>query len=305
MSQPTLVVMAAGIGSRYGGLKQMDPVGPNDQLIIDYSVYDALRAGFGRVVFVIREDIEEAFQARVGARIARHCPVAYVVQRLQDLPAGYELPIHREKPWGTGHAVLACREAVHSPFAVINADDFYGPAAFRLLSGFLGSVRGDRRPFPYCMVGFLLRNTVTEHGHVSRGVCRLDRDGYLVGVHERTHIRQFDDAIKYRTQDDEWVRLPADAVVSMNIWGFSPSLFPQFEMRFARFLTANRDRLGKAEFYLPEVVGDMVRDGVATVKVLSTPDRWFGVTYQEDKPFVEAGIGELTGRGVYPRDLWR
>jgi hypothetical protein len=304
MSQPTLVVMAAGIGSRYGGLKQMDPVGPNDQLIIDYSVYDALRAGFGQVVFVIREDIEAGFRARVGARIARHCPTTYVVQRLDDLPAGYDLPPNREKPWGTGHAVLACRDVVQAPFAVINADDFYGPAAYRLLSGFLAGVRDDQRPFPYCMVGFMLKNTVTEHGHVSRGVCELSPDGFLVDVHERTHIRQFGDTIRYRTQKGAWVRLPGDTVVSMNTWGFTPGLFPQFEMRFAQFLTANQGRLEKAEFYLPEVVGDMIHEGVATVKVLSTPDRWFGVTYQEDKPYVEAAIRELMGRGVYPPDLW-
>jgi hypothetical protein len=301
MSQATLLVMAAGIGSRYGGLKQMDPIGPHGELIIDYSVYDALRAGFDRVVFVIREDVETAFRERVERNVESRCETVYVLQNLDDLPAGFQVPAGREKPWGTGHATLACRNVVKTPFAAINADDFYGPSSYEVLHRFLLNAPGT---FDYCMVGFLLRNTVTKHGYVSRGVCAVSPDGYLQEIREVTHIQEFDGIIKYRDDGGRWVPLAGDTIASMNMWGFMPSLFPQLEARFIQFLNANQANLHNAEFYLPDQVGEMVKEGVATVTVLSTPQRWFGVTYQEDKLQVQRAIRELIRHGVYPEKLW-
>jgi hypothetical protein len=304
MADLTLVVMAAGIGSRYGGLKQVDPIGPNGEILIHYSVYDALRAGFDRVVFVIRHDIEDAFREMVGSQVEEHADVAYVFQELTDLPPGFSLPAGRVKPWGTAHAVLCCKEAISTPFAAINADDFYGAGAYRALAAHLDSVKRPGVAHDYCMVGYVLRNTLSEHGHVARGVCRVTSDGYLESIHERTHIEMLPDGIKYRDDGDKWVHLAADSPVSMNIWGFTLSLFDALEDRFPRFLAENLES-PKAEFLLPDFVGDLVRDNLARVKVLPTGERWFGVTYQADRPRVQAAVRDLIAQGRYPENLWQ
>jgi hypothetical protein len=305
MTESTLVVLAAGIGSRYGGLKQIEPVGPHGELIVDYSIFDALRAGFGRVVFVIKQDLERAFRQRVGRKVEKHCETAYVFQNLADLPAGFAVSPARTKPWGTAHATLSCREVVRTPFAVINADDFYGPSAYQALIHHLRDARDDNGLYDYGMVGYLLENTLSEHGHVARGICTVDRDGYLTDIHERTRIVKFGEGARYSEDGEHWIELPRSTTVSMNMWGFTPNLFPELEARFHRFLLQNRTNLETAEFFLPEVVGDLIREGRATVKVLPSSERWFGVTYPQDKPMVEGAIRDLIRRGVYPDDLWK
>lgn len=303
MQKPILVVMAAGIGSRYGGMKQIDPVGPSGEIVLDYAVYDAVRAGFGRVVFVIREEIEEAFRERFGSTIERHVDTRYVYQSLDALPEGYAVPEGRAKPWGTAHAVLCAAEAVDAPFAVINADDFYGRDSFRVLHDYLVSVRDDQGIFDYCMVGFRLWNTLTEHGHVSRGVCTIGEDGFLRSIVERTKIQRFGGAAQYAVSDDEWVDIPGDSVVSMNMWGFTPSYLEELQRRFPRFLDRNAEN-PKAEFFVPTVVNELVEEGRARVKVLPTADRWFGVTYREDRRMVVDAIAGLVDEEVYPSKLW-
>jgi hypothetical protein len=305
---PTLVVMAAGLGSRYGGLKQIDPVGPYGAVILDYSVYDALRAGFGKVVFVINRAIEEAFRERFGRTVEKYCETAYVFQGVEDLPAGFEVPQGRQKPWGTGHAVLGCKGVVTSPFAVINADDFYGRAAYQALVDFLQHAEDRDGVYDTCMVGYILRNTLTEHGHVSRGVCAVDEAGFLKEIHERTHIEctHTDSADARFTEDGTtWAEISGDSLVSMNVWGFTPALFAELETRFPRFLQKNRHNLLKAEFYLPNFVGELVQENKARVKVLSTDARWFGITYRQDKRRVESAIQALIAQGIYPEQLWR
>jgi len=299
----TLIIMAAGMGSRYGGLKQLDPIGPNGELLIEYSVYDALRAGFDRVVFVIKESIEEAFRAQIGRAVEPHCETVYVYQRLDDLPEGFSVPAEREKPWGTGHATFSCRHVVDEPFAVLNADDFYGPSSYQILADYLRQAE-DEEQYDYCMVGYKLKNTLSEHGYVSRGVCRVDDDGYLVDVRERTHIERFEDAIKYTEDGERWIMLPEDTIVSMNMWGFTPSLFAELDARFEAFLQANQDNISQTEFFLPNVVGDLINEGQARVNVLATDERWFGVTYHEDKTWVKRSIRERIEQGLYPEDLW-
>jgi hypothetical protein len=299
----TLVVLAAGIGSRYGGLKQMDPVGPSGEIIIDYSVYDALAAGFNKVVFIISAAIQDAFRERIGRTIEGQVETAYVIQRMDDLPEGWVVPAERKKPWGTAHAAMAARTAVDGPFCVINADDFYGRSAYAAVAGYLTRPGADH-PNDYCMVGYRLGNTLTEHGHVARGICTVDADGYLVGVRERTHIERHGDTACHTDADGATVNLPLDAIASMNMWGFRPSLFAALEARFERFLERNRAGLSKVEFYLSDVVGDLVADGEARVRVLPTEEVWHGVTYAQDKPTVHAAVRDLVGRGVYPENLW-
>jgi len=304
MPNLTLVVLAAGIGSRYGGLKQIDPVGPHGELIIDYSVYDALRGGFERVVFVINEKIEQPFRERVGRAIEKQCDTTYVFQHLDDIPAGFRVPEGRTKPWGTGHASLACRDVVEAPFAVINADDFYGRSPYQALHGYLQRAQ-DREATPdYCMIGYRLENTLTEHGHVSRGICQVNQDGLLVEIHERTRVQRFGPAVKYAGEGDAWIEIPPGSLASLNIWGFTPHIFSHLADQFRRFLVENSDRLEKAEFYLPEVVGSVIREGRARVRVLPTAENWFGVTYQQDKPQVKQAIRALIRQGVYPEKLW-
>lgn len=302
--RPTLVVMAAGMGSRYGGLKQIDPVGPRGEIILDYSLYDALRAGFGKAVFVVKEETADLFRATIGRRVAERIETAYVYQCLEDLPPGFAVPEGREKPWGTAHAVYAARAEVSGPFAVINADDFYGPSAFKLLAEHLAQTE-DRCTREYCLVGYVLANTLTEHGYVSRGVCRVGADGYLEGIREHTRIERRDGRIVSAPDGETPAELPADSTVSMNMWGFTPELFGELADYFPDFLRANTAANPlKAEFFLPDLVMSLLRDGKARVRVLRTEDRWFGVTYREDKPMVEAAVKRLTEAGVYPARLW-
>jgi dTDP-glucose pyrophosphorylase len=304
MSAATLVVLAAGIGSRYGGLKQIDPVGPHGELIIDYSVYDALRVGFDRVVFVINEKIESEFRERVGRTIESQCDTAYVIQDLLDMPSGFSVPTGRRKPWGTGHAVYACRKAVSSNFAVINADDFYGRASYQALHAHLAHARDGYQGYDYCMVGYALEKTLTAHGHVSRGVCRVDAGGHLVEIQERTRIQRFDDGIKYTEDGQTWINIAPGSTASLNIWGFTPSLVTELRTRFRTFLEVNENNLEKAEFYLPLVIGQLLAEGRARVRVLPTPESWFGVTYQQDKLGAKQAIRRRIEAGVYPERLW-
>lgn len=297
----TLVVLAAGIGSRYGGLKQIEAVGPQGAIVIEYSVYDAIRAGFDRVVCVIRRDIEKDFRTLVSSRFERRIPVDYVFQEREDLPPGFVPPADRKKPWGTGHAVLACREVVTSPFAVINADDFYGRRSYEVLAGFLKAVRPDSGD--YSMVGFTLRNTLSEHGYVARGVCEVDAAGRLARVVERTHIERTEAGARFAEADGVWRALSGNEVVSMNMWGLTPALFGHLQHEFPAFL-AESGANPKSEFFLPSVVDKLVSQRKASVQVLSTPERWFGVTYPQDKAVVVEGIQSLVNAGVYPERLW-
>lgn len=304
MPIPTLIIMAAGMGSRYGGLKQMDPVGPNGELILDYSIYDALQTGFGKVVFVIKESIEADFKQKIGKKIENYCEVAYVFQDVSQVPAGFHVPQNRAKPWGTGHAVLVCKPVVDSSFAVINADDFYGRDSFQVLQNFLETAQDQEDLYNYAMVGFKIENTLTEHGHVARGVCEVDPDGNLLYIKERTHIKKSKNGAKFSEDEGEtWTEIPAESFVSLNTWGFTLNIFKELETRFPIFLQ-NSQNLEKAEFFLPDVVGDLVKTGSARVKVLPTEERWVGITYQADKPVVEQYIAGLIQSGLYPKKLW-
>ncbi|OPX45408.1 hypothetical protein CLHUN_07780 [Ruminiclostridium hungatei] len=304
INKATLVIMAAGMGSRYGGLKQIDPVGPNGEIIMEYSIYDAIKAGFGKVVFIIKKEIEETFREVVGKKIEGLVEVEYVYQSLGNLPGGFDVPEGRVKPWGTGHAVLSAGKAVKTPFAVINADDFYGAETYRLLYDFLSGNQDSPGKYKYCMVGFILENTLTENGHVARGVCNVDTAGNLMDINERTKIMNFGDQTKYTEDDRDWIVIPKGNIVSMNTWGFNPSLFNELEEQFPIFLEKSRDNILKAEFFLPTVVDNLIKTGKADVKVLSTNDRWYGVTYQEDKPVVRQSIGNMVLEGKYPARLW-
>jgi len=302
--EPILVIMAASMGSRYGGLKQMDPVGPDGETILDYSAYDARRAGFRRVIFLIKHAIEEDFRRLVGDRIARHMDVSYAFQELDRLLEGYTVPEGRVKPFGTGHAVLCCKELIDAPFAVINADDYYGPHAFQ--QAYEALTRPQENGLPrYTMVAYSLKNTLTENGYVARGVCELNTDGTLKDIHERTHVISSCDGPLY-TEDGETYRLLSpDAPVSMNMWGFPVSLLQELEKRFPPFLDRIREENPlKGEFFLPFVVNELLREGKVTVQVLKSEDRWWGVTYQEDKPQVKDALRGLSEKGLYPAPLW-
>jgi UTP-glucose-1-phosphate uridylyltransferase len=297
MTKPTLLVLAAGMGSRYGGLKQIDPVGPNGETIIDYSIHDAMRAGFGKVVFVIRRDIEEPFKKIIGARFEKKVPVDYVFQELDKLPPGFAVPANRTKPWGTGQAILMAADTIHEPFAAINADDFYGANSFRVLAKHLSSESGD-----FAMVGFILRNTLSEFGSVARGVCKMNADGFLESVTELTKIERDGSNAKTIGPDGKALALTGDETVSMNMWGFTPALFGDLKKLFVEFLTKHGTE-EKSEFYIPAAVNDLVHGGRARVKVLRSADPWFGVTYREDRPFVVEGIRKLIAHGDYPEKL--
>ena len=304
MNKPVLVIMAAGMGSRYGGLKQLDPVGNHGQLIIDYSIYDARRAGFETVVFVIKPEIETDFKAAIGDRVSKVMDVKYAYQLKEDLPEGYSVPAGRTKPWGTAHAALAARDIVDGPFAVINADDYYGPEAYREIYNYL-STHQDGDVYEYVMVGYLLKNTVTENGTVARGVCEETADHYLTQVTERTKIEKGEPP-RY-TEDDgkTWTNLSADTIVSMNMWGFTRSFLDEALARFPAFLDkALAENPEKGEYFLPTVVSQLIDEGKARVKVLRSEDKWYGVTYREDKPTVVAAIAEKTAAGLYPDRLW-
>lgn len=297
-TKPTLLVLAAGMGSRYGGLKQIDPVGPAGETIIDYSIYDALQAGFGKIIFVIRHDIEDAFRESIGRKFEKRAPVEYVFQELDKLPPDFTVPPNRTKPWGTSHAILMAEEAVREPFAAINADDFYGAASYKILHDQLISGSSD-----YSLMGFVLRNTLSEHGSVSRGVCSCDNSDYLKGVTELTKVEKDGNGAKYVEESGTIHKLSGDEIVSMNMWGFHPSLFAHLRELFLDFLK-QRGHEEKSEFYIPSAVNALVNSGKARLKVLRTPDSWFGVTYREDKPRVAAGIRALIARGDYPINLW-
>ena len=290
--------MAAGMGSRYGGLKQIDPVGPNGETIIDYSIYDAMRAGFGKLVFIIRHDIEAQFREIIGGRFEKRIAVEYVFQELDKLPPGFTVPPGRTKPWGTTHAILMAADAVREPFAAINADDFYGAEGYRLLAQHFASGSRD-----YAMVGFILRNTLSDFGSVARGVCRVDGDGLLQTVAELTKIERDGDAAKNTDTAGQITRLTGDEAVSMNMWGFTPALFSQLQTGFAAFLKKSGMEL-KSENYIPSAVNELVVAGQVRVKVLRTGDSWFGVTYREDRPRVVENIRQLIARGDYPEKLW-
>ena len=301
MVKPTLLVLAAGMGSRYGSLKQMDGVGPNGEAIIDYSVYDAIRAGFGKVVFVIRHSFAAEFQEVFSAeRFGHKIEVEYVYQELESLPAGLTLPAERVKPWGTNHAVMMAKGAIDGPFAVINADDFYGREAYQTIGDYLSQLGNSRNN--YCMVGYQVSKTLSENGTVSRGVCTVDGEGNLQGMVERTQIERVNGTILFHDGGaDE--PLAEDTPVSMNLFGFTPDYFEYSEAYFKEFLAANIDNL-KSEFFIPLMVNKVINDGTATMRVLKTTSNWFGVTYKEDKPQLMAKIEELIESGVYPRNLW-
>lgn len=305
MKKPVLVIMAAGMGSRYGGLKQMDPVDDNGHIIMDFSIYDAMRAGFEKVVFIIKKENEALFKECVGDRVAGKMQVEYVFQDINNLPEGYSVPEGREKPWGTGHAVLSCLSVVDGPFAVINADDYYGKEAFQIIYDFLTSHQDDEK-YQYTMVGYYLKNTLTENGHVARGICTTDGEGKLTGITERTRIEKKETGPAY-TEDEgtTWTELPEDTIVSMNMWGFTAGILQELNNRFARFLDENLSKNPlKCEYFLPFVVDELLKENKAEVTVLKSPDRWYGVTYKEDKPVVVEAIKGMKVAGLYPEGNW-
>lgn len=306
-SKPVLVVLAAGMGSRYGGLKQIDPVGSQGEAILDYSLFDAYEAGFETAVIIIKEAIAKDFMETAGKRLEK-CPmeIRYAYQELDKLPEGFSVPEGRTKPWGTSHAVLCAAEAIgDAPFAVINADDYYGKSAFKVIYEALCNAK-DGAVYDYYMVGYRLGNTVTEHGSVARGVCCTDGAGNLTTIAERTRIEKHPEGIYYTEDGQVWVELPEDTVVSMNFWGYTPSFLKEVRERFPKFLEkALRENPEKAEFYLPLAVEQLLSEGKARVKVLSSPDKWYGVTYAADKPAVVAALKEKTEQGLYPDGLWK
>ncbi len=295
--------MAAGIGTRYGGLKQIDPVGPNGEIILDYSAYDAIRAGFNRIIFIIRRDIEQSFRDKIGRSLEKRIDVAYVHQELTNLPAGFSVPDGRTKPWGTGHAVLSCRGAIDTPFAVINADDFYGATAYAALAPYLRQAHDRDGVGDYAMVGYELANTLSDNGSVARGICDVTPDGFLTNVTERTRIERVGEEIKY-AEGEQWFTLGPKTIASMNFWGFTPGFLDELDRGFAPFLRANADNILKCEYFLPAVVDAAVKAGRARAKVLETAEKWYGVTYQEDRPLIQAAIRDMIAGAIYPADLW-
>ena len=303
--KPVLVIMAAGMGSRYGGLKQIDGMGPNGEIIIDYSLYDAKRAGFEKVICIIKHEIEDDFKAIMERGAAKHLDIEYAYQRLDDLPEGYEVPEGREKPWGTSHAIRAARDLVDGPFAVINADDYYGTEVYKTMYDYLSKAEDKNGVYDFSMMGYKLENTLTEAGTVARGVC-VDKDGYLTEIEERLKIGWKDGKIAYTEDDGEtWVEVPMGTTVSMNFFGFTPALMKELDDRFPAFLDrALKENPLKGEYLIPRTVGDLVSEGKATVKILPSEDKWFGVTYHEDKEAFVKAINEKIKEGVYPENLW-
>lgn len=293
--KPTLFVLAAGMGSRYGGLKQLDGVGPNGEPIMDYSIYDAVNAGFGKLVFVIRKTFEKDFREKIVKKYEKKIPVQLVFQELDSLPEG------REKPWGTNHAVMMGKNVIREPFAVINADDFYGRESFKVLADFLSQQSENTNQ--YCMVGYRVGNTLSESGTVARGVCETDENDHLTGVVERTQVMRVDGKVCYKDENGAWIAIADNTPVSMNMWGFTPDYFQYSDKAFIQFLTENADNL-KSEYYIPLVVNNLIVSNTASVKVLDTPSKWFGVTYAEDRPEVVTKLQKLADDGVYPSPLW-
>ena len=301
--KPTLLVLAAGMGSRYGSLKQIDPVGPSGETIIDYSIYDAIRAGFGKVVFIIRKSFEQDFKDIFISKLQPYIPVEYVFQEIDNVPESLSFSPERTKPWGTAHAVLMAKDIIHEPFAVINGDDFYGSDAFKTMADYLNSLTADQQT-QYSLVGYQVGNTMSENGTVSRGVCEEDNNENLVSVTERTNIQYTDGGIAYLESEGDFVFLDPETLVSMNFWGFTPEYFKQTEAMFIDFVKANSDSL-KAEFYIPTAIDNLINSSSASVKVLRSNARWFGVTYKEDKPLVIQKLAQLIKAGVYPAQLWK
>lgn len=299
--KPSLLILAAGMGSRYGSLKQMEFFGPSGETITDYSIFDALKSGFEKVIFIISPAMEEEFVKSYIKKFPSGIKIDYVLQGVHSIPEGYKISKDRKKPWGTAHAVLMARDKIHEPFAVINADDFYGRDSYKVLADYFSAIREDKI-FEYAMVGFPIRKTLSQFGSVSRGVCELDNDGFLKGITERIKIIEKDGKIVYFDDNDE-ILLDENAVVSMNLFGFTPSVFPWLEKYFNEFLKKNESDI-KAEFFIPLIVDRMLKDGLARMKVLNTNEQWFGITYKEDKPHVQNMINSLIDKGLYPSDLW-
>lgn len=302
MSDTSLVIMAAGMGSRYGGIKQLEPVGPGGEIIMDYSIYDAIKAGFNKVIFIIRKDLEKDFKEIIGNRIEKIIKVEYVFQELEDLPEGFQKPEGRTKPWGTGQAVLCCRDVINEPFAVINADDYYGKDAFHILYQFLND--SSYQSNHYCLAGFILGNTLSENGAVTRGICQVNDKDLLTDIVETPGIVPAGDHAEVKDSSGKAVSIDLGSVVSMNMWGFKPGLFDHLEKGFIEFLKMLPEHEVKKEYLLPTVVGELVRSGKVQVSVLKTHDRWFGVTYKEDKDMVVKSFRELIDRGEYPEKLY-
>lgn len=296
--KPTLVIMAAGMGSRYGGLKQMDPLGPNGETLLEYSIYDAIQAGFGKVVFVIRKDFETEFKDQVGSKFTDKIDVKYAFQALENLPEGFTVPEGRTKPWGTGQAVLACKGLINEPFCVQNADDFYGTEAYKTIADGFTNLEGTDS----CMVGYHLKNTLSPHGFVSRGVCSA-ADGYLSEINERTHIETNADGILQYIENDNATDMTGDEIVSMNFWGFGPEMLQTLEEKFIEFLKAKGGEL-KSEWYIPDIVTSMMNNGETKIQMLDCDSKWFGVTYPEDRPSVVKALAEMHNNGIYPAGLW-
>lgn len=305
MEKPVLVIMAAGMGSRYGGLKQIDPVDDNGHIIMDFSIYDAKRAGFEKVIFVIKREDEDSFREAIGDRLSNYMEVVYAYQEIDNIPHGYEVPEGRVKPWGTAHAVYSCKDLINGPFAVINADDYYGREAFELIYNYLSTHQDDDK-YRYTMVGYQLGNTVTDNGHVSRGVCDMNENGELLAIHERTRIEKRDGGIAYTEDEgDTWIQVPADTTVSMNMWGFTHSILSEIDAGFQTFLDEGlKSNPMKCEYYLPSVVSGLLELDRATVDVLKSADKWYGVTYKKDKPVVVAAVQRMKEEGLYPNGLW-
>lgn len=299
--RPSLLVLAAGLGSRYGGLKQLDGLGPNGETIMDYSIYDAVEAGFGKVVFVIRKTFEDEFREKVTKKYEHLIPIEIVFQELDDLPQGFDLNPERVKPWGTNHALMMGKKAINEPFAVINADDFYGRNSYKVMCEFLSQLEGSKKN--YCMVGYKVGNTLSESGTVARGVCETNAEGNLTSIVERTQIKRIDGVVKYKDENDEWVSIPDDKPVSMNMFGFTPDYFEYSDEFFVRFLKENAENL-KSEFFIPTLVNELITTDKATLKVLDTTSQWFGVTYQEDRQWVVDKFKELVDKGEYPSPLF-
>ncbi len=297
--KPTLLILAAGMGSRYGGLKQVDPLGPEGEALIEFSIYDAIRAGFGKVVFVIRENIEDIFREKIGDKFKDRIEVAYAFQEINTPVPGVEEIPHREKPWGTAHAVLVARDVIEEPFAVINADDYYGISAFQSMADFL---QKECSPETYAMIGYELKNTLSDHGSVSRGVCEMDAEHYLTTVVERTKVERLSGTVYYQ-EGEERHTLPEDSLVSMNFWGFHPNVFEYMRKQFVEFVKENKDN-PRAEFFIPLVVNRLIQEDKIKLKVIPNQEQWYGVTYREDKPVVQEAFKELTEAGKYPAPLW-
>lgn len=303
--KPTLVIMAAGMGSRYGGLKQIDPIDEYGHIIIDFSIYDALKAGFEKIVFIIKKEDEKLFKEVIGNRMEKIANIQYAFQDLNNIPSGFSVPENRIKPWGTGHAVLSCKGIINEPFAVINADDYYGVNAFKMAYDYLTNLKDDTQN-NYMMVGYTLENTLTDNGYVARGVCVIDENGYLKEIHERTQIEKKQDGTYY-TEDEgnTWNKIPEGSTVSMNMWGFSKNIIDELYERFETFLNQNLEKNPlKCEYFLPFVVDEMISEKKANVKILKSLDKWYGVTYRGDKEVVMQAIKKLKENGVYPEKLW-